>query len=451
MLRHWFDPVVAQSPGPVAVGEPWTTSSRPREAQRESSVKEFATNPRVHDRRIHLTTATSNALRMWDSQSTAAERMCADILRLEGFQNVDPQSPLGGPDGGKDILCDKDGIDFIAACHFSNKDLSFTAIKKKFSADLKTALQRGRKGFIFMTNQLLTPGYRNKLEVLAGQKGQRCLIFHREYLRVVLDSPQGYGLRLRHLDLGLTPEEQSAFFATADASTAAALTVHTRAINRLTGQVTRIARAQLGFMVESFAVVVDAVRADKPASNAAAIVKASGDAARRSVEGASEQTLSGRLSSTFVCYLHRLLMPADQFAGQFRQTQVWLIDPTGKSKIDLECPSWDKVPTLVEELLSQWNMDYAQVAAATETEAVLAMARFFYCLQAIHPFLDGNGRLARALLSLQARELIGLKEDLLLERGADYYAALKSVDGGDFVPLQNLIAVAVADVKRATT
>jgi Fic family protein len=298
-----------------------------------------------------------------------------------------------------------------------------------------------------MTNQQLTPGNRNKLEVLARTKGQRCLIHHREYLRVVLDSPQGYGLRLRHLNLGLTSEEQSAFFAVAGASTAAALSEHTRAIDRLSGQVTRIAKAQLGFMMESLAVVADAVRGDRQPVDVIAMVKASGEAARRSVDEVREDVLSHRLSSGFIRYIHRLLLPGDPLAGRFRETQVWLVDPTGKSKVDLECPSWYKVPTLVEALVAEWNSNYPDVAGDAEGAALAAMARFFHGLLSIHPFIDGNGRLARALLSLQARELLGLNEDLLIDRGADYYAALKLADTGKFEPLEDVIETALNEAK----
>jgi hypothetical protein len=46
--------------------------------------------------------STSTVLRDWDKQSTASERLCAEILRLEGFENVDPQSPMGGTELEKD-------------------------------------------------------------------------------------------------------------------------------------------------------------------------------------------------------------------------------------------------------------------------------------------------------------------------------------------------------------
>jgi fido (protein-threonine AMPylation protein) len=381
---------------------------------------------------------------MWDKQSTAAERMCADILRLEGFLNVDPQSPLGGRDGGKDILCDKDDMAFVAACHFSNSDLSFTATKKKFGTDLTAALGRKRDGFIFMTNQQLTPGERTTLEEIARKKGQRCLIHHREYLRVVLDSPKGYGLRLRHLGISLTADEQAAFFAVADASTAAAMRVHTQAIDRLTGQVARIARAQMGLLVETMAVVVDAVRRDRSAVDIAQMLKRSADAAAKGFYDDPSEALSSRLSVAFVRYVHRLLLPFDStFAGHFRQTQVWLVDPTGQSNVDLECVSWDKVPGLLRELIENWNRDYPNLVKDRDRLAIAAMAKFFSSLLAIHPFIDGNGRVGRALLSLQARDLFSLSEDLLLDRGAAYYTALKMADADDYSALETLIEDAI--------
>jgi Fic family protein len=61
----------------------------------------------------------------------------------------------------------------------------------------------------------------------------------------------------------------------------------------------------------------------------------------------------------------------------------------------------------------------------------------------IHPFIDGDGRLARSLLSLQARDLFQLDEDLLLDRGAAYYKALKLADTGDFIGLEAMIEAAI--------
>jgi hypothetical protein len=112
-------------------------------------------------------------LREWDKQSTAAERLCADLLRLEGFEGVDPQSPIGGPDGGKDLLCEKGGVTFVAACYFPHEQLVFSASRNKFAADLGSSLKHKRDGFIFMTNQQLSPGERTELEKAAALEGKR--------------------------------------------------------------------------------------------------------------------------------------------------------------------------------------------------------------------------------------------------------------------------------------
>ena len=50
---------------------------------------------------------TEYKLKLWREGQTNAERFAADLLLLDGFSSVSPQSPLGGPDGLKDVLCEK--------------------------------------------------------------------------------------------------------------------------------------------------------------------------------------------------------------------------------------------------------------------------------------------------------------------------------------------------------
>lgn len=176
---------------------------------------------------------TTTILKTWDEQSTTAERLCGDILRLNGFDSIDPQQPRGGKDGGKDILCSKDGVTFVAACYFPHDPVTFAKIKRKFSEDLAASTKYGRDGFIFMTNQHLSPTERTVLEKLAGSANKRALIMHREYLRIALDSPQGYGIRFRHLRISMTPEEQFAYFSSTRDNMADAIAETARAIDRL--------------------------------------------------------------------------------------------------------------------------------------------------------------------------------------------------------------------------
>jgi hypothetical protein len=50
---------------------------------------------------------TEIKLKLWRGDQIRAERLAAALLHIEGFTSVDPQCPLGGPDGLKDVLCEK--------------------------------------------------------------------------------------------------------------------------------------------------------------------------------------------------------------------------------------------------------------------------------------------------------------------------------------------------------
>ena len=52
----------------------------------------------------YRTDETWHRLREWTAGSAAAERLAAQVLLADGYTSVDPSHPLGGPDGGKDLL-----------------------------------------------------------------------------------------------------------------------------------------------------------------------------------------------------------------------------------------------------------------------------------------------------------------------------------------------------------
>jgi fido (protein-threonine AMPylation protein) len=389
---------------------------------------------------------TDSQLREWTSGDTAAERLCAGILSLEQFQGIDPQSPFGGPDDGKDLLCEKDGKSFVAAVYFPHRDVTFATTKRKFKDDLKASISHNRDGFIFLSNQHLTISERAELERLAATEGKRCLVYHRERLRVVLDAPQGYGLRLRHLGIALSLEEQFAYFASSSESVLIALREQTRSIELLSERVTRLASAQLGFIAESGAAVARAVRGDDDPTDVATMLQKSAAAIVRGVTAPQQNYLSGQLSTALLRFVHRLTVSPDllQIAGRYRETQVWVADPTGRVNEDLECPAWDKVPPMMEELVDRWNKGFPELLPKAENK-VPTIARFFHRLLFIHPFIDGNGRLARQMLALQTRELLGLQGDIIIDQGVSYYRALRLADTDDFSELEALINRGIKD------
>ena len=111
---------------------------------------------------------TWHRLREWDKNQQESERLAARLLPIDGYEAVDPSHPLGGPDGGKDICCKRDGKDFIVAVYFPRGQKQFREIKEKFKSDLNKTKKLTLGGFIFFTNQELTLGEREQLGKMAN-------------------------------------------------------------------------------------------------------------------------------------------------------------------------------------------------------------------------------------------------------------------------------------------
>jgi len=58
---------------------------------------------------------TWHRLREWTNGQAPSERLAVQLLLFGGYEDVDPSHPLGGPDGGENILCKKDGLRCLAA------------------------------------------------------------------------------------------------------------------------------------------------------------------------------------------------------------------------------------------------------------------------------------------------------------------------------------------------
>ena len=155
---------------------------------------------------------TWRRLRDWDRGQAPSERLAAHILRIGGYESIDPSHPLGGQDGLKDAVCTKDKVRFIGACYFPRGEQKFGAIKTKFINDLEGVSKNMAEGIAFVTNQELTLSVRDELVKEAGSA--KVDLFHLERIASILDFPQCYGIRLEFLDIEMTKEEQVAFFGT---------------------------------------------------------------------------------------------------------------------------------------------------------------------------------------------------------------------------------------------
>lgn len=134
--------------------------------------------------------------------------------------------------------------------------------------------------------------------------------------------------------------------------------------------------------------------------------------------------------------IHRLTVKdilSDASAGNYRKAKVFIGNPkTGE--ITYVPPGYGEVPLLTRSLLEWLNSE-----EALDLMPALQAGIAHYELARIHPFLDGNGRTARALATLiltkrgfDTKKFFALEEYYNEDRPA-YYSALANADvkGGD--------------------
>lgn len=140
-----------------------------------------------------------------------------------------------------------------------------------------------------------------------------------------------------------------------------------------------------------------------------------------------------RMDASLLKSLHFIMVGHDLSTnpGQWRSGAVWVRDGTGNPVY--EAPDRDDVETLIDELIAQVN-DRAN-------PALIAAAMAHLNLTLIHPFGDGNGRMARCLQSFVLGSAFGALspvftsiEEYLGRNTAAYYAALTETAAGSWSP-----------------
>lgn len=356
--------------------------------------------------------STESELQNWRHGQINAERLCAGILVIEGYEAVDPQAPLGGPDDKKDILARRDGKQWAAGVFFPPTPQAAGAIRSKFDQDVQGVKSSDADGFVFFVNQHLTLGDRKKL---ADSQSLPVEIYWLERIRNALDSPKGYGLRLEHLRIPMSIEDQTAFFSE----------LH----QDFVGKIDR----KLDLLLERTTSLTEALTTEPSSLNVPA-----------DVVGAFEAPMSD-LNIATLSLIHRITTEDSASPsgtrGQLRAIQVFVGDPNDPSFVP---PPPEAVPELLVDLLRTWRTTYQSLTEANRDSIVSALADFHHRFVSIHPFLDGNGRVARVLTDQAASELLGVRvSSELVSDPTEYLAGLREADLGDPSRLKQLIRAAL--------
>jgi len=137
----------------------------------------------------------------------------------------------------------------------------------------------------------------------------------------------------------------------------------------------------------------------------------------------------------FIRSLHYMMLHYDlaKHPGNWRPGPIYVLDEA-KKEVVYEGPEAECVPSLIDELIEFLNDKY------DPSEVTIKAAMAHLNLVLIHPFSDGNGRMARCLQTLVlAREGILESafcsiEEYLGANTQDYYAALAETAKGSWQP-----------------
>jgi Fic family protein len=159
------------------------------------------------------------------------------------------------------------------------------------------------------------------------------------------------------------------------------------------------------------------------------------------------------LSLRLVCEMHERLMRGARGGhatpGEFRRSQNW-IGPAGSTPST--APYVPPPPDRLMDVLSNWELFLHERGRFPDLIQCAVMHEQF---EAIHPFLDGNGRLGRLLISLFLIERGRLAQPVLYlsayfeARRRDYYEALQRVrTDGDWTGWLRFFLAGVEETAR---
>ena len=141
-----------------------------------------------------------------------------------------------------------------------------------------------------------------------------------------------------------------------------------------------------------------------------------------------------------VLWVQRLVLTGqDVVRYGIRDVDVWLGGNSPQTAVFTPLPYAQIIDNL-DSLIKSWVDHYETLREQDHEVIASAVATFHYEFLRIHPFLDGNGRVARALLRQQMLELLGVDAyNIFADKPTEYYKSLQAANNDNLKPLIELI------------
>lgn len=143
-----------------------------------------------------------------------------------------------------------------------------------------------------------------------------------------------------------------------------------------------------------------------------------------------------RFTATDICQMHKIWLGGIyEWAGSYRQVKI------GKGSFSFAFPA--QIPKLMDELEAGPLRKHTPCSSKSRGRIVRALAEVHVELLLIHPFREGNGRLARALATLMALQAGLPPLDFRLIKGKkkqEYFEAVRAGMNRDYKLMEKVFS-----------